>query len=107
MDFTEIYLRKLMPSIHGVFQFSFEEFIANIKTGLPLTLGNFSSVLLTSIDRWFVKYLMDTVQFAQYSFAVSTEGIVNVALTPITITLYNYFCKHDNIEEIKELETAP
>lgn len=72
----------------------------NITAGLPLTLGNFSSVFLTSIDRWFVKFLLDTVAFAQYSFAVSTESFINVALTPVTVTLYNYFCKNIDLKKV-------
>ena len=45
------------------------------------------------MDRWFVKALMTTLAFAQYSFAVSMENFMNVAVTPVTTTLYNYFCK--------------
>ena len=67
--------------------------IKNIKAGILLTVGNLPSVVLTSMDRWFVKALMTTLAFAQYSFAVSMENFMNVAVTPVTTTLYNYFCK--------------
>lgn len=63
------------------------------KSIILLTVGNLSSVVLTSMDRWFVKALMTTLAFAQYSFAVSMENFMNVAVTPVTTTLYNYFCK--------------
>lgn len=67
----------------------------NIKTGFLLMVGNFSSILLTGMDRWFIKWKMSNIEFAQYSFAVSLEGFLNVAITPVTVTLYNYFCNHD------------
>ena len=67
-----------------------------------LTVGNLSSVVLTSMDRWFVKALMTTLAFAQYSFAVSMENFMNVAVTPVTTTLYNYFCKATDKSQIQK-----
>lgn len=66
--------------------------LENIRSGILLMLGNFSSIILTGMDRWFIKFLMDTVAFAEYSFAVSIENFINFAVTPISTTLYNYFC---------------
>ena len=63
-------------------------------------IGNFSNILLSSMDRWFVKVMMDSAQFAYYSFAVSMEGFLNVAITPITTTLYNYFCNHSEHDDV-------
>lgn len=84
--------------------FDFKDLFENIKSGILLTLGNISSILLTSMDRWFVKCLMNTVSFAMYSFAVSMEGFLNVAVTPVTITLYNFFCKEKDIKKINEIK---
>ena len=53
-------------------------------------------MFLTTMDRWFVKFLLDTYAFAQYSFAVSVESFLNLAITPVTTTLYNYFCQENN-----------
>lgn len=78
--------------------------VHNVKDGILLTLGNLSTALFTGMDRWFVKFLMDTVTFAQYSFAVSIESFLNVAVTPVSITLYNFFCKHGEREEIKKIK---
>ena len=72
----------------------------DIKSGFLLMVGNFSNILLSSMDRWFVKLMMSTAQFAYYSFAVSLEGFLNVAITPITTTLYNYFCNHSGHNEV-------
>lgn len=102
----EFYLRNRIPHQKENNIFSYREIKKNIVMGLPLTLGNFSSVMLTSIDRWYVKFLLDTPAFAQYSFAVSTESFINVALTPITVTLYNYFCKQIDIKEILKIRNC-
>lgn len=83
--------------------FSIDSFLSNIRSGFLLTLGNLSSIFLTSMDRWFVKVLMDTLAFAQYSFAVSVENFLNLAITPVTTTLYNYFCRVDDEEEHRKI----
>lgn len=80
--------------------FSFSVLMRNIAKGFFLMLGNFSSIILTSMDCWFVKLLLTTVDFARYSFAVSIDSFLNVAITPVTVTLYNYFCIHKEKDEI-------
>lgn len=77
--------------------------LSNIKNGFLLTLGNLSSVLLTSMDRWFVKALMTTYYFAQYSFAVTVETFLNTAITPVTTTLYNFFCREMDEEKHRDV----
>ena len=76
----------------------------NVSSGFVLMLGNFSSSIFTSIDRWFIKFLMNSISFAQYSFAVSLENIVNVFITPITISLYNVFCNNRTIEYVRKIK---
>ena len=99
----ELYLRKSVNYSFSYFLFSLSEMVDNIKDGILLMLGNFSNTILTSMDRWFIKALMNTYAFAQYSFACSMENFVNFAVTPITITLYNYFCNHQEIQEVKKI----
>lgn len=65
----------------------------NIISGITLTIGNFASILLTSIDRWFIQAWMTISDFSYYSFAVSVENLFNVCVSSITTTLYNYLCK--------------
>lgn len=85
--------------------FDLKELSEIVRSGFLLTLGNIASMLLTSMDRWFVKFLMDTVAFAHYSFAVSVENFLNLAITPVTTTLYNYFCREqDNVKHKKILQ---
>ena len=96
----EYIARKSIRSVKKAKFFSLPLFISNIKSGILLMIGNFSSILLTSMDRWFVKFLMNALQFAQYSFAVSLEGFLNAATTPITITMYNFFCRKKNVKTV-------
>lgn len=98
----DVYFRKNHVLQKGTL-FSFKSFLSNIKAGFLLTLGNLSSIFLTSMDRWFVKALMDTLAFAQYSFAVSVENFLNLAITPVTTTLYNYFCRVSDEEEHRKV----
>lgn len=83
---------------------SIDEIKENIKSGFILMMGNFSSGVLTGIDRWFIKIFLTSIDFAKYSFATSMENIVNVFTTPITIAMYNYFCKKPKNEKVKILK---
>lgn len=94
-QFCKIFQYKFSSHI-----FSWFELKKNVSAGILLLLGNMSSQFMTGMDRWFVKLLMDSVNFAQYSFAVSMENLLNVAVTPISVTLYNYFCNHKNTDDI-------
>ena len=77
--------------------------VYDMRNGILLTLGNFASILMTSMDRWFVKIFIGTTAFAQYAFAVSIENFLNTAATPVTITFYNGFCTDDSLEKIQML----
>lgn len=80
------------------------EYKNNISDGFVLMLGNFTSGVFTGLDRWFIKLFLNTSSFAYYSFAVSMENVVNVFITPITVLMYNYFCKNPSIKKIKEVK---
>ncbi len=78
--------------------FSIIECKTSINSGWSLMIGTFVSTFMTGLDRWCVKLTMDTYAFALYSFAASVVGFLAYAISPIAITLYNYFCKdHENI----------
>ena len=99
-------LRKISASLKNLIglQFSLKHFLDNIRNGIFLMLGNFSSMILTGMDRWFIKALMDNTAFAMYSFAVSMENLMNVAVTPVSTTLYNYFCIHKDEKSLKNIK---
>lgn len=86
------------------FQIDFYSLSTNIKSGFVLMLGNFSSILMTSIDRWFVKALMTVQDFAYYSFVVSVEHLINIFITPIVTTMYNYICITSDFRKIKRIK---
>lgn len=72
----------------------------NIGSGIFLMTGNFCNVIFTSIDRVFVQNLIGMTEFAYYSFAASVENFLNIFVTPISTTMYNYFCKRPSKEKI-------
>lgn len=86
------------------FKFSISMLKENIHDGFVLMLSEFATKFFTSIDRWFVKNLMSTFNFAMYSFAVSMENLVNTFMTPITVSMYNYFCKKPDLVEVRRLK---
>ncbi len=86
---------------NALIKFSKSDLIENMRNGILLTLGNFTSTITTTMDRWFVKLLIGTTSFAQYGFAVSMENFLNTAVTPVSITLYNALCKDDTKENVR------
>lgn len=83
---------------------SVRHIIYRMKSGISLMLGNLSTIVLTSMDRAFVNFFLPVIDFAQYSFAVSIDNFLNVAITPLTVTLYNYFCTEKDKDKVVELE---
>ncbi len=81
-----------------------KEFAADTKSGVVLMLGNFATILLTGIDRWFVKFLFASVYFAYYSFAVNMQTILTQMMIPLTTALYNYLCKTPDNDKIKRIK---
>lgn len=96
--------RKMKLSSWSFRYFSFDLLKDNIRMGFFLMLGTFSSIVLTGMDRWFIKIFMDNNAFAYYSFAVSIEGLLNIAITPVTTTLYNFFCNHKEVSEVRRIK---
>ena len=86
------------------YEISKEHLKENIRNGFPLMIGNFSSVFFTSIDRLCVKIFLTIAEFAYYSFTVRIENLLMVFITPIVTTMYNFFCRVRDIEEIKKIK---
>lgn len=74
--------------------------ISNVKSGFLLLIGNFCNIIFTGIDRLFVQYLLGTIKFAFYSFAVSIESLMSVFITPISTVMYNYLCNNKEKQEV-------
>lgn len=64
---------------------------ANIETekiGIAILIGNYINILLTSVDKQFVKWFFSTNEFAYYSFAMSMQSIMTVFITSIAQPLF-------------------
>lgn len=96
----EIYTIKKNPVKIKYCKFSVSELKASISSGFFLMCGLLLSNFMTGLDRWFIKFTMDNYVFALYSFAASVEGFLSYAVSPVSITLYNYFCRNKNKTEI-------
>ena len=103
--YQTIRLHKKVPFLSkaGV---SFKTIIKNLRNGFVLMLGDFVTKFFSSLDRWFVKILMNTFSFAMYSFAVSMENLVNTFMTPVTVSMYNYFCKKPETKDVRRMKDA-
>ena len=84
--------------------FSIRTLFENIQSGFVLTVGGVADILFTGLDRWFIKLLMGTREFALYSFAVSIENIISTFTAPISITFYNYFCRNIDVKQVKKIK---
>ncbi|KXY37749.1 hypothetical protein AT269_06030 [Bacillus cereus] len=71
--------------------------IDNFRIGIFVMVGNFSSILFYTIDRWFVKYYMDVRSFAFYSFAISMMTVITVLISAVTTTLYPYLARNKQL----------
>jgi len=98
--------RKVIVEYKNPFslQVDLKNLVENIKSGVVLMLGNFSSILMTSIDRWFVKALLTVQDFAYYSFVVSVENLIAIFITPVVTTMYNYICTTTEMSSIKKIK---
>lgn len=109
VDYTTLIIIEIFFSkkyqFHNKAIASIQDYKENVKSGFVLMLGNFSNILMTGIDRWFIKLLLSVNSFAYYSFVVSTENLVNVFITPIVTTMYNYICQNTtNYSQIKRIK---
>lgn len=98
--------RKVIVEYKNPFglQVDLKNLAENIKSGIVLMLGNFSSIFMTSIDRWFVKALLTVQDFAYYSFVVSVENLIAIFITPVVTTMYNYICTTTEIASIRKIK---
>lgn len=76
----------------------------NFKVGIFILIGNLSSLLFYTIDRWFVKLGLDTESFAYYSFAISMMGLVSIFINSVTTIFYPYLSNIGNKETLKKLK---
>ncbi len=94
-------------AICKAYKVTFEEIYClireNVCLGAIIMLGNFMGIWITNIDRWFVKIFHDVAEFAYYSFAVTMLKLINVIVTAFSVTLYHFFCKTTQQEDVAGL----
>lgn len=73
----------------GFTGFSFKKLETLISAGFLLMVGNFAYTLFIGIDKWFIKFTMEITDFSMYSFAGQLLTVVNMFITPISMTLYS------------------
>lgn len=103
--YLTVKLNKRIPLLNNA-RFCLGDLKSNIKDGFVLMLGDFVTKFFSSIDRWFVNILMNTFNFAMYSFAISMENLVNTLMTPITVSMYNFFCKKPKTDDICKMKNS-
>lgn len=62
----------------------------NISIGLFVLLGNFTAVILTTVDRLTVSSFFPITQFAQYTFAMSMCAIVIFFVQAVSLVFFPY-----------------
>lgn len=102
----ELYLHMKKKYKIKYLKFSYLEMKSSIASGFALMISLLIFNFMTGLDRWFVKFTLDTISFAHYSFATSVLGFLSYAVSPISITMYNYFCKERDNHVIKKLKQA-
>ena len=101
---TEIRFTRLGYARIKLFSFSYKTAKELIASGFLLMCGLYISNLMTGLDRWCVKYFMKTYDFALYAFAASIEGFLSFAVSPVAVTLYNYFCTNKDVIRMKTIK---
>lgn len=100
---TQIILQYIIMAIfliHFYINFKDYTFVAFsevkyiISLGFNLLIGNLIYNLVFSMDRWFVKILFDSKDFAFYSFGVSMLNLFIVLITSVSVILYPNICKN-------------
>lgn len=74
--------------------------ISHIKIGIFIMVGNLSSTFFYSMDRWFVKVLLKTEDFAFYSFATSMMHMVLILITSVAMTFYPMLARRHQEEAL-------
>ncbi|EDT78999.1 capsular biosynthesis protein [Clostridium perfringens] len=95
---------KFLAEFRGV-KIKYDKIVFNnIKIGFFILFGNLSVMMFYAIDRWFIKLFYTVNDFAYYSFAISMLNIINLLISAISVTFYNYLAKDEDEEKVKKLK---
>lgn len=84
--------------------YDFSRYIAIMRSGFVIMVGNIAVNLFLGIDRWFVKIFFDTYQFSYYSFAVSMLNIATTVFQAISISMFGYLAQNRSSENLRRLK---
>lgn len=90
--FSELLVKYRIKEKKKYFVFSVSDLLSDIKLGFSLMVGLFCFNFMAALDLWFVKFTLTNKIFAYYSFIAGTLGLLSYVISPVSITLYNYFC---------------
>jgi len=82
-----LFSAKRLPIFH-IDRLDLTDKLRTIAIGVFVMIGNLSSMFFYSMDRWFVKILLRTEDFAFYSFATSMMGMVMILVSSVAMTFY-------------------
>ncbi|SHN11422.1 oligosaccharide flippase family protein [Halanaerobium congolense] len=82
----------------------FDEIKSIFNIGFFIMLGNLSSLMFYSIDRWFVKFSFSSSEFAFYSFAISMMSVINIFINSVTKVFYPYLARNTDDDILKKLK---
>lgn len=99
-----IFEYKFYKENRGIKSYFDPKVINNIKVGFFILIGNMSVILFYAVDRWFIKIFFSLDDFAYYSFALSMLNVINILVSAISVTFYNYLSKGENESRIKKLK---
>lgn len=99
-----IFEYKFYKENRGIKSYFDPKVIENIKVGFFILIGNMSVILFYAVDRWFIKIFFGVADFAYYSFALSMLNVINILVSSISVTFYNYLSKGENESKIKKLK---
>ena len=80
-----------------------KEHFGIIAVGVFIMLGNLSSMLFYSMDRWFVKILLPNTDFAFYSFATTMMSLVMVMISSVSMTFYPILAKSPDNTKVQNI----
>lgn len=87
-----------------IYGFSKDIFLKYIKMGILLMVGNFAYTIFIGIDKWFIQFTMNVTTFSMYSFASQMLTVVNMFITPLSMTLYSHLSRRHDKEFVMKVK---
>ncbi len=83
-----IFYNKNLFTIDRNFLNGWEEYKINVKSGLPLLIGNILGLLIVGAGRFIIQFEGGIYDFSQYSFGISIASFITITITAVSVVLY-------------------